>query len=59
MEEQDDSFVSKLKKYYKTTPKEQVLEDWSKSQEFDKIGPIAEEVVRKPHWDLIDKKAQE
>ena len=44
MEEQDD-FSSKLKEYFETTPKDKVLEDWSKSQEFDEIGPTVEEVL--------------
>jgi hypothetical protein len=44
--EKQDNFYEQLKNYYKTTPKEQVLEDWSESQEFDKIGPTMEEVIK-------------
>lgn len=41
-----ENFYKQLKKYFETTPKEKVLEDWYKSQEFDKIGPIAEKVIK-------------
>lgn len=41
-----DDFSSKLKEYFKNTPKDKVLEHWSESQEFDKIGPTMEEVIK-------------
>jgi len=44
--DKQNSFYEKLKKYFATTPKEEVLEHWSESQEFDKIGPTVEEVIK-------------
>jgi hypothetical protein len=42
-----NNFFEDLKKYFETTPREQVLNDWAKSVEFDKIGPTVEEFLKK------------
>ena len=41
----EDNFVEKLKKYFNETPREKVLEDWKKSEEYDKIGPTMDEFM--------------
>ena len=33
-----NNFFEDLKKYFETTPREEVLKDWAESEEFDKIG---------------------
>ena len=33
------SFVDRLKEYFENTPREKVLEDWAKTEQFDKVGP--------------------
>ena len=40
-----NNFFEDLKKYFENTPREKVLEDWAKSEEFDKIGPTVEEFL--------------
>jgi len=40
------NFFEELKKYFEATPQDKVLEDWAKSEEFDKIGPTVEEFLR-------------
>jgi hypothetical protein len=40
-----DNFLEELKKYFKETPKDKILEDWSKSEEFDNVGPTVEEFL--------------
>lgn len=40
-----NNFFEELKKYFEVTPREKVLEDWSKSAEFDKVGPTVEEFL--------------
>lgn len=37
-----NNFLENLKKYFENTSKGKILEDWSKSAEFDKIGPTVE-----------------
>ena len=34
-----------LKKYFKDTPREKVLENWAKSEKFDNIGPTRDEFL--------------
>lgn len=36
---------NKIKEYFKNTPAEQMLEDWNKTAEFDKIKPTADEYL--------------
>jgi hypothetical protein len=33
------NFLEELKQYFDNTPKEKILSDWSKTEEFDLIGP--------------------
>ena len=33
------SLIKKLEEYFATTPREKVLEDWEKSEDWDKVGP--------------------
>lgn len=40
-----NNFFEELKKYFEVTPREQVLEDWDKSAEFDKVGPTVEDFL--------------
>lgn len=39
------NFYQELKKYFETTPREKVLEDWEKSKHFDSVGPTVEEFL--------------
>jgi hypothetical protein len=43
---ENNNFYEKLKEYLKNTPKEKILEDWSKSKESDKIGITVEEFLK-------------
>lgn len=45
MEDNKDFFQS-LKNYFETTPREEILADWDKSKEWDKIGPTVEEFLK-------------
>lgn len=40
-----NNFFEELKKYFETTTREKVIEDWGKSEEFDEIGPTVEEFL--------------
>ncbi len=40
-----NNFFNELKKYFDSTPREKILEDWAKSEEFDKVGPTVEEFL--------------
>jgi hypothetical protein len=37
--------IDELKKYFETTSKEKIMEDWLKTEEYDKIGPTVEEFM--------------
>jgi hypothetical protein len=39
-------FTKDLEKYFKETSKEQLLKDWEKSKEFDRIGPTVDEYLK-------------
>ena len=39
------SFVEELEKYFEVTPREKVLEDWTKSAEFDNVGISVEDFL--------------
>lgn len=47
-----NNFFEELKKYFHDTPRDQVLEDWAKSEKFDEVGPTVEEFLRntKQHY---------
>lgn len=45
MENNNQNFLEELKEYFRTTSKEKILEDWNKSQEYDKVGPTVEEFI--------------
>ena len=53
---QESNFFEELKNYFKTTPKEKVLEDWAKSDEFDNvsIGETIEEAAEIYYEENID-----
>jgi hypothetical protein len=38
-------FYKKLVEYFENTPREKVLEDWAKTEEFDEIGPTVDEFL--------------
>lgn len=40
-----NNFLEELKKYFENTPREQVLADWEKSEEFDNVGPTVEDLL--------------
>lgn len=40
-----NNFLEELKKYFEVTPRKEVLEDWAKSAEFDRVGPTVEEFL--------------
>lgn len=53
------NLIEDLKKYFETTPKETVLENWAKSETFDEIGPTMDEFLNitnsnnvKDRWDV-------
>lgn len=35
--------LDKMEKYFNETPKEKVMEDWAKSEKYDKVGVTVEE----------------
>jgi hypothetical protein len=39
------NFFEALKQYFELTPHDKVLQDWAKSEEFDKIGPTFDEFL--------------
>ena len=41
----ENNFFEELQEYFKNTPREKVLEDWSKTEEYDNIGPTVEEFL--------------
>jgi len=41
-----ENFTEELEKYFKETPREKVLDDWEKSNEWDKVGPTVEEFIQ-------------
>jgi hypothetical protein len=46
--------IEELKKYFETTPREKVLENWAKSESFDEIGPTMDEFleqIQRPQQD--------
>ena len=46
--------IEELIKYFKETPREQILKDWEESKEYDKIGiPVLEYISK---IDLYNKK---
>ena len=40
-----NNLFEELKKYFEMSSPEKVLEDWSKSAEFDKISPTVDEFI--------------
>jgi hypothetical protein len=41
-----NNFFEDLKTYFEVTPREKVLEDWAKSEEFDKVGLTVEDFLQ-------------
>lgn len=35
-----NNFLEDLKRYFETTPRDKVLEDWAKAEEFDQCGVL-------------------
>ena len=40
-----NDFFEDLQKYFENTPRTQVMEDWSKSEKLDEVGPTVEEFL--------------
>jgi hypothetical protein len=40
------TFVEELKQYFEVTPREKVLTDWAKTEEFDNVGPTVETFMK-------------
>lgn len=38
--------LEELKRYLETTPREEVLKTWAKSEKYDKVGPTVDEFMR-------------
>ena len=38
-----EDYNEELERYFKNTPREKILSDWNKSEEFDKVGPTVDE----------------
>lgn len=47
MENNNNNFLEELKEYFRTTSKEKILEDWNKSQGYDKVGPTVDNFLNK------------
>lgn len=45
-----NNFFEDLKKYFEVTPREKVLEDWAKSEEFDQVGPVMDDFLAQTYW---------
>lgn len=45
MEMKTNNFFEELKKYFQNTPREQILEDWARTEKFDELGPTVEEFI--------------
>lgn len=42
-----NNFYEELKKYFETTPKSKIHEDWNKTVEFDKVGVTFDSLFKK------------
>lgn len=38
--------LEELKRYLETTPREEVLKTWAKSEKYDKVGPTVDEYLK-------------
>lgn len=45
MENNELNFAEKLREYFQTTPKEQILADWEKSKEWDNVGVTVDDLL--------------
>jgi len=41
-----NDFTEDLKNYFENTPRAKVLEDWAKTEAFDKVGPTMDELLK-------------
>lgn len=41
-----ENFVEKLKKYFETTSRDQVLKDWEETKDFDEVSPTFEKFLQ-------------
>jgi hypothetical protein len=48
------NFYEKLKEYFKTTPREKVLEDWNKSAHLDNVGPTVDEFIENSERERLE-----
>ncbi|MDO6738613.1 hypothetical protein [Wenyingzhuangia sp. 2_MG-2023] len=39
------NFFEELKQYFEKTPREEILDVWSKSEECDQVGPTVDELI--------------
>jgi len=37
--------LEELKRYFETTPREKILADWAKTEEYDKVGPTVDQFM--------------
>jgi hypothetical protein len=51
---QELNFYEKLKEYFKTTPREKVLEDWNKSAHLDNVGPTVDEFIENSERERLE-----
>lgn len=56
-EPKQENFYEQLVKYFETTPREKVLEDWAKSAEFDNIGPTINEFLEAHKQETLEEAA--
>ncbi len=40
------SLLENLKRYFETTPREEVLKDWEKSKDYDSVGITVSDLLR-------------
>lgn len=45
-----ETFIENLQKYFDTTSRDRVLEDWSKTEEFDQVGPVMDDFLGHLNW---------
>jgi hypothetical protein len=45
MKSKSETMLEQLKTYLETTPRDQILADWAKTEEYDKVGPTVDQFM--------------
>lgn len=51
-----NNYLDDLIKYLKETPRETILKEWAKSEDFDNIGPTFNDFIRNTEFFAFDNK---